>query len=307
MLKKFQHIKAYIKDLTSRIVLPGCEGQNLFDVGKFFVQGLSSANVATRAASVTYRFLMAAFPLIICIFSLIPFVPIDHFQEDILTYIRSFFPSEVYAFFDDALVDLITYKRTFLLSIGFAVTIYLASSGINALLEAFSSSYHLDVKRKFHKQILWSLLLLFAFMVFAILLTLISGFGQMLIDYLSRKHFMDSTFSWTVMTILKNVILFFLYYSVISMLYNIGHTEREKWKYFTAGTTMATLLIILFQKGFSMYLTDIAKFDKLYGPLGAFLGFMLFFYYLFYLLIIGFELNLSIHHVKKMKRNTEKL
>lgn len=304
MLKLLRNIKDKLATWTKNTVLPGFEGQNLFDVGKFFLEGLTSASVGARAASVTFRFLLAVFPLIICIFSLIPFIPIDGFQENILAYIESFFPKEVYDFFDEALTDLIKRKRTFLLSIGFLVTIYFASAGINALLDAFSSSSHLTAKRKFYMQQLWSVGLLFGFLVIAVLLTLLSSLGQLLIDYLYSTSLFHGNFSWYVMVIIKNIILFLLYYSVINLLYNIGHTERDKWKFFTAGATMATLLIIGLQKGFSIYLVEIAHLDKLYGPLGAFLAFMMFFYYLFYLLIIGFELNVSIHHVRKTKKES---
>lgn len=302
MLKRLRIWRGKFLNWTKHLVLPGFEGQNLYEVSSFFIDGLSNANVAQRAASVTFRFLLAAFPLIICIFSLIPFIPIENFQDDLLKYIQSFFPKEVYDFFDEALIDLIKHKRTFLLSIGFLVTIYLASAGINALLEAFSSSYHLQLKRKFYKQQAYSIGLLFGFILMAALLTIVSSFGQTIVDNISEKQFMQSNFSWMVLTFLKNALIFLMYYFVISMVYNIGHTEREKWKFFTTGATMATILIILLQKGFSMYLGEIANFDKLYGPLGAFLAFMLFFYYLFYLLIIGFELNASIHHVKKKRK-----
>ncbi|MFN3342781.1 MAG: YihY/virulence factor BrkB family protein [Flavobacteriales bacterium] len=260
--------------------------------------------MASRAAAVTFRFLLAAFPMVICIFSLIPFVPIDNFQNSIIDYMQGFFPAQVYDFFDEALVDLIKRKRTFLLSIGFLITIYFASNGIKALLEAFSSSSHLEIKRSFLQQSIWSLGILFMFILLSVLLTLISAAGQFMIDYFYRIGWIESGIGYSFMIVFKNTILFLLYYFVINLLYNIGNTEQKKWKFFTAGATMATLLIIALQKGFSFYLMDIAKFDKLYGPLGAFLAFLLFFYYLFYLLIIGFELNASIHGAKKKRMNS---
>lgn len=301
MLKKIRRLQARLGVFFRRIVLPGFEGENLYDVGTFFWKGFTTASVGTRSAAVTYRFLIAMFPLIVGIFSLIPFVPIENFQDDILLYIQDFFPPQVYAFFHEPLEDLILRKRTLLLSIGFVVTLYFASAGINALLEAFSASYHLEVKRKFYKQQLWSLGLLFFFLLLSILLTLISSLGQMLIDSLSESEIFGGKFNWFIMTSFKNLLLIGLYYAAITTLYNIGHTEKTKWKFFSVGATAAALGILLMQKGFSFYLTYVAKFDKLYGPLGAAIGFLLFFYYLFYILIIGFELNVAIHHAKKTR------
>lgn len=299
--KRWSVLKEKIKRLLKRIILPGFQGQNLYKVGKFFRDSLVEGDLGARAATVTFRFLLALFPLIVCIFSLIPFVPIDNFQESIINHIHSFFPKEVYDFFDEALLDLITRKRGLLMSIGFLTSIYFASSGINALLQSFSASRHLVRKRRLINSSIWSVSILFIFFILAILITVVSSLGQLGINYLVDQNIIGDGIIYWIMTIFKQLILLLLYYSVISILFNVGNTEREKWKFFSVGASAATLFILILQKFFSIYLNDIAHFDKLYGPLGAALGFLLFLYYLFYVILIAFELNISIDKAKKTK------
>lgn len=297
--EKFSLLLERFKNFLKKIILPGFEGQNLYKVSKFFKQAIVNGNLGSRAASVTFYFLLALFPLVICIFSLIPYIPIENFQESILASIESFFPREVYSFFDDALKDLITRKRGFLLSIGFITTLYFASSGINALLQSFSESKHITKKRKIITSSAWSIALLFIFILLSALVTVMAGLGQWGIDLLLKYDFIGDNLVYWFLVFLKFIITLLLYYALISIVFNVGNTEREKWKFFSVGATAATLLILIFQKFFSIYLTDIAKLDSLYGPLGACIGFLLFFYYLFYVIIVAFELNTSIHKAKR--------
>ena len=308
MLKWWHTIKEKIKTRLEKTVLPGFEGENLYDVGRFFLKGLNDG-LEMRAAAVTFRFLLALFPLIVTFFSLIPFVPIENFQQDILTYIHLFLPDQVYTFFEPALNDLIVHKRTVLISIGFIVTIYFASSGFGALLEAFSISYQNAAKRKLIRHALLSISIIFILLILIALLTVVSGFGSLAIKYLVQTGWIDNNFAFYALTALQYIIIVFLYYCTISILYNFGHTAREKWSYFSVGTTSATVLIIFLQEFYSIYLSKFASFDKLYGPLGAILGFLLFFYYLFFFLIAGFELNASIdkssrYRKRKLKSNS---
>lgn len=242
------------------------------------------------------------FPMVICVFSIIPFVPIDNFQNDILNSIRDFFPPQLYLFFEDFLVDLIHRKQSILLSIGFLLTIWFSSNGINALLIAFNESYHVTVYRKGFKQRLWSLGLLFILLTIGMAVTLITGFGQLFIDFLYEKEWITGRFAYYFFIVFKAVVSASLFYLTISILYNVGNPQKKKWKTFSVGATAATICIILIKELFSLYLLWFGNYDKLYGQLGAGIAFLLFLYYLFLMIIIGFELNVSIEKAKYSRK-----
>jgi len=298
MLKKLKEKRDRLIEKTKKIVLPGFEQQNLYDVGRFYRIGVKNNAASTRAASVSFRLLLSMFPMVICIFSIIPFIPIDNFQNDILSSIQEFFPPQVYLFFEDFLIDLIQRKQSILFSIGFLLTVWFASNGINALLNAFNESYHVTVYRKGIKQRLWSLGLLFMLLLSGMLVTLVTGFGQLLIDFLYEKQWINGKFAYYFFVAFKAIVSVSLFYLTISVLYNVGNTQKKEWKIFSAGATAATVSIFLIKELFSLYLLWFGKFDKLYGQLGAAIAFLLFVYYLFLMIIIGFELNVSIEKAK---------
>ncbi|MFZ5553503.1 MAG: YihY/virulence factor BrkB family protein [Bacteroidota bacterium] len=298
MLKSLKEQRNRLLEKTKKIVLPGFERQNLYDVGKFYREGVKNNAASTRAASVTFRFLLAMFPLVICIFSVIPFVPIENFQSDILISIQEFFPPQVFLFFEEFLKDLIERKQSFLFSIGFLLTIWFASNGVNALLTAFNESYHITVYRKGIKQRLWSLGILAMLFVFGVIVTLVTGFGQIIIDFLYEKQWITGSFAYYSIVVFKSIVSVALFYLVISVLYNVGNPQKKEWKIFSAGATTATICILILKEIFALYLTWFGNFTKLYGQLGAVIALMLFLYYLFLLILVGFELNVSIEKAK---------
>ena len=55
----------------------GVEGMNLYDVLRFFGLGLINGSVSIRAASISFRLLLAFFPAMILLLSLLPHTPLD--------------------------------------------------------------------------------------------------------------------------------------------------------------------------------------------------------------------------------------
>ena len=83
----------------------------------------------------------------------------------------------------------------------------------------------------------------------------------------------------------------------------MAHTDKTKWRFFNAGAIASTILIIILKQTFGLYITYFGKFDQIYGPIGTGLAFLLFIFYIFFLLIIGFELNTSLDKAFKYKND----
>lgn len=288
---------------TKKIILPGFEGISVFETSVYMYDGLKKNSIIDRSYSISYKFLIASFPLIIFLFSLIPYIPVAGLQDEILKSILHAMPNQLSFYMKEFFEDLLLHKKTAILSVGFLLTIFFASNTMNAILKGFSSSYHFN--RMKHKAIsirLWSIALMFMFSIILILATLVFILGGMLIDYLHESDFIKSSVEiWTVW-ILEWLIIFFLFIIAVSILYNVGNAEKRRWKLFSPGVIFSTIMIWLFSQGFSLFLTYIAPFNKLYGSLGTIIILLLFIYYFFAILLIGFELNLSIQSASKMKK-----
>ncbi|MFT5596617.1 MAG: membrane protein, partial [Flammeovirgaceae bacterium] len=86
-----------------RIKLPGFEGLSLFQVLQFFLIGLYEGRITTRASAVCFRFILAIPPLLIVFLSVIPFVPIDNFQESLMSYLDRAMPGDTFSLVESTL------------------------------------------------------------------------------------------------------------------------------------------------------------------------------------------------------------
>ena len=85
-----------------------------------------------------------------------------------------------------------------------------------------------------------------------------------------------------------------LFVLAISSLYYFAPSKTVHWKFFTAGSFIASTLSIIATFGFTMYVNNFDSYNKIYGSIGAILALMVLIYINVFLVIIGFELNTSI-------------
>lgn len=276
---------------TRKIVLPGFDGIPIYDVGAFFVRGLMKGALNTRATSLSFQFFLSLFPTIIFLFTLIAFVPIDNFQDELLLLIKEVLPESAYELTASTLDDIINRQRGGLLSIVFLVVVYLSTNGIDAMLEAFGESIHIERKRGYfvQKLVAFGILSLFTLLlIFAIALVVFSEFA---VDYLREQQNISGIY---LLQATKWLIIVALYYFCISFIYYFGNVRRVNWKFFSAGSSMATVMSILLSVAFAYYVNNFAMYNKLYGSIGTLLVILLWIYFNAFVVLIGFELNVSI-------------
>ena len=93
-----------------KFTLPGFEGLPLGSVFKFVVKGFRKGVLVTRASSIAFNLLMALLPASIFLFTLIPFIPIPNFQQELIRLFESIIPSEAYSFLQSTIIDVVTRK-----------------------------------------------------------------------------------------------------------------------------------------------------------------------------------------------------
>jgi membrane protein len=110
--------------------------------------------------------------------------------------------------------------------------------------------------------------------------------------------FIILTFKWLVIAAL----LFF----TISFIYYYGPAKKRKWRFISAGSTLATCLSILTSIGFSYFVNNFGQYNKLYGSMGTLIVVLLWIYFNSLILLIGFELNASINKAKAENETLQK-
>ncbi len=274
---------------SSRIILPGFEGMSLYETILFLIDSFQKGQYSIRSAAISYHFFSAIFPTLVFILSLIPYIPIDNFQEDLLLYLSEMLPHNAYSLVESTVNDLVTKKHSTLLSFGFILSLYYASNGLHALLNGFNSSYQIELKRNPIKQRFISLA---GFAVISLFLIVV--LSSLIIGEIAIHKLFDGGLS-EIGNILFHLVRWIIIIGgttfSVSTLYNIGNPERKQWKIFSAGATLATIIIILASKGLVFYFDNFGKYNELYGSIGSLLIILIWIQTINYILLVGFELS----------------
>jgi membrane protein len=294
----------FIIQLTRRIKPIGFTGLSLYDVAIFFWKGLMEGAITTRASSLAFNFFLAFFPSIIVFFTLIPYIPIDGLQETLMELLAVVLPPSTNEITFQTLEDIISNPRGGLLSVGFILALYFSTNGINSLIEAFNSSYHIREIRPLIQQRILSLgltLLLSIMLIIAIGLII---FGTVVVNYLVSSEIISTGAADLIIYGKWFVMLAMLFFG-ISILFHLGPALKSKWKLFTPGSIFATIFIIITSIGFNYYINHFSQYNKIYGSIGTLMIILLWMYFNSIILLTGFELNASISNAKQKRVNSE--
>lgn len=292
----YQHIIEWTKVL----ILPGFSPLPFYTVAVFFFQEIKKDSLVNKASSLAYNFMMAIFPSIIFLFTLIPYIPIDNFQDQLMTVIALVLPKNAYLALESTIEDIVKNQNGKLLSLGFILALFFATNGIHTLMQAFNKSSLIIETRGWLKQriVAFNLTVLIAFSIILGITVLIVG--EFIINTFRTGLNLDSNGFWIfLITITRWIIIIAVYFITTSLLYRYGPANSKKWKLFSAGSWLATLLAIISTIGFSYYINNFGAYNKLYGSIGTLLVVMIWLYINSLILLIGFELNASLDLSKR--------
>lgn len=298
-LFRFKFYRTFI-EWTKFIILPGFSPLPLYTVALFFFQEIQKDSLVNKASSLAYNFMMALFPSIIFLFTLIPYIPINNFQNQLMALIALLLPENAYLAFESTLEDIVKNQNGKLLSIGFILALFFATNGINTLMQAFNKSSLIVETRTWLKQryVALNLTLLTAFSI--ILGVSVMVIGEFIINFVRNElHLSDGVFWIYLIMISRWLIIIIVYFVTTSLLYRYGPANSKKWKFFSAGSWFATILAVLTSLAFSFYINNFGAYNKLYGSIGTLLVVMIWLYLNSLILLIGFELNASLDLSKR--------
>ncbi len=255
-------------------------------------------DIDVRAAAVAYNFTLAVFPTILFLFSLLPYLPIDHLDLKTISFIKATVPKNLQRDVTELITEIITKKRGGVLSFGFLFALYASTSGIMALMRSFNLTYKTSENRGFFKErlvaiglnVLLTFVLITSFLVFIL--------GNFVVKYLAKEGILEYNFTFYLTKALTYFVIFSVFFFTISLIYYYAPAIHKRWKFFNAGCITASVLTILISNLFSYYLVNFASYHKVYGSIGSLIALMVWLYFVSLILIVGFEINASIDQVK---------
>jgi membrane protein len=284
---------------SKKVILPGFEGLSLYLVSKFFIQGLRNGALNMRATSLAFSFFLALFPSVIFLFTLIPYIPIENFQDQLFNLMKSMLPQSAFEATEETIFDIIKNPRGGLLSFGFISALYFSTNGFNAMINAFNETYHqIETRSPFMQRLVALLIVIVTTLLLLVAIGLIVG-SQIAFDFFIKRDQVE----YYLVYYGQWFILIALCYTFISFNYFMGPKNNKGWKFFSAGSFFATILTILTSVLFAYYVNNFGNYNKLYGSIGTLIVIMLWLYINSLILLLGFDLNVSISRAKREQSN----
>lgn len=289
--------------LARKIIIPGMSGIPLYDVIEFFFKGIQQSSLISRANAVSFSFLLAIFPGILFFFTLIPYFPIENLQETIMNTLSRAMPEDAFNTVEETIRGIISRNNSGLLSLGFVLSLFFATNGMMGLIKAFNRTAHTIESRSDMKVRLISILLVVIISLMVIISMTLLVSTNFLLNYLVDRGFIQKEWTQGLILIGKWVVTFLMVFLAISTIYYLAPAKRKGFHFFSPGSTFATFLAFVFILGFNIYIENFSQYNKIYGSLGTIIILMLWVNFNMITLLIGFELNASIHDAKRRGRS----
>lgn len=281
---------------SKKIFLPGFQGIPLFDVIRFLLLQAGKTGFTERASAIAFNFTMTIPPVVIFLFTLIPHLPISQeFINQIFSLIKDVMPGEKNnGVLIKFLSDILNKPRTGLLSTGFLLAMFFSSNAVMGIMRSFDKKYIGFTKRTgYHERFVALRLTFILFILFFITILALIMQGSVL-----RWLGITNSLLITVINNLRWILIVLMFFYSISFIYRYAPAVHKRWKLINPGSIIATFMMIIFTAAFSYWVSNFSNYNELYGSISTVLILMLLIYFNSLVLLIGFELNVSINSLK---------
>lgn len=290
LTKKYRDFVAF----TQRTSLPGFDGIPIYDVITFFRQEIKRDQLPVRASAISFNFLLAVFPSIIFLFTLIPYIPISGLDVSIHKFFKDVMPESGYVFLESTINSITTIKRSGLLSLGFLLAFYFSTNGVRMILLTFNKNHPLYARRNFWRNRFASFRLTFyLFMLFIASIILIIT-GDVFVEWFGGLINWEDATGRVFLTIFQYIVILLLFFLGISLIYYYGPASKHRWRFITPGASFATVFSIATSLGFGYLANNFISYNEVYGSIGTLIVLMIWINLNSLVLLVGFEINNSI-------------
>lgn len=301
-------IKDFVNDIIVRIksvlrlvVIPGFGGVPLYDVLVYFIRGFTQVNLIDRAASVAFNVFLALFPMILFLFTLIPYLPLQGITTELMDALQRILPPGTYESVASTINEIMSIEHGGLMSIGLLMAFYFSTSAVSSFFRGFNMGDKEFGQIPFLKLQFFSILVMLMFVVLLLLSIVMITKGGYLLTIIFSKIHLYSPFEVFLINLVRWLIVIFALMVAISLLYYFGNPHSKRFKLFTPGTFLFTGLFIVGTVLFNFYISNISTYNILYGSIGCLIIFVMWIYFNCILILIGYELNKSITKAQGFK------
>lgn len=266
----------------------------------YLVYRIGKDDASGLAAQMTYHFVLAMFPMLIFLLTLLPVFNIDQSR---ITDMLSSAPSETSSIIKSVIGDVTKNSSGGLLSVGLILAIWSASNGMTAIMNSFNVAYDVEDSRNGILlkllSVVFTIVMGFVFLIAMALPTLGSGISH----YLFGPLGLDSQIKW-IFTLLRVVLPLIIILLLFIVLYSVAPNVKTKFRSVLPGAIFTSVIWLLGSFAFGWYISNFGNYSKTYGSIAGIIILLIWLYLTSFIIIIGAEINAIIHQRNVIKGET---
>lgn len=273
-------------------------GLTWMELGKRVYEQINKDDVFGRAAQLSYYFLLALFPLLIFMTTLLGYFAEagSNLRRDLLSYFATVLPPQAATLVNDTLNGVTQGASGGKLSFGILATLWAASNGMGAISSSLNAAYNVEETRSWWKARLTAIVLTVALAVLIITALALILFGHDIAEAVANKFGLGSVFTVTWKIVQWPIVLSFVTAAFALIYYLAPDIHDARWQWITPGSVIGVGLWLLASFAFKLYLEFFDSYSATYGSLGAVIVLMLWLYLTGMAILIGGEVNSEIEN-----------
>jgi membrane protein len=244
----------------------------------------------TYAGHIAFMTLFSSFPFLIFLTTLAGEIGQIEAAREFVTMALGALPDEVAAAIRPAIDEVMSTRRTGLMTISIVASLWATSSGVEALREALNQAYGVEEPRSIWFCRLQSLAFTIIFSICIILIMLVLVVGPVVWSYVQPLLDVPWEWGWSYEALRYSVAVALLYL-VVALLYRWLPARHLPRREILPGAAVTVVLWVALASLFSLYLQNIGRFSVTYGSLGGIVLTLMFFYISALIFIFGAEIN----------------
>jgi len=257
------------------------------------------------AAALAYYFILSLFPALILLSAVVAYLPVPDLFNQALALLARFLPADAMGLVQRVLADVISPNKGTFLSLGILGTLWAASGGFAAMIEALNIAYDVRDDRPFWKT--RPLAVGLAFLTGALLLIALSVMvvGPRFGEWLAARVHLSGLFVLLWPFIHWTIALGFTVLAV-EALYFLAPNVKQRLRATLPGAVVSVGCWITLSYLLGLYFRHFGNFNKTYGTLGAAVALMVWLYWTGFAMLVGAELNEELAKISKEGKLQEK-
>ena len=266
--------------------------KNFYNKAKNFLKKLVNEcmtnDLFALSGDMTYKLILALFPLLIFAFNVISFLNLD--SSLILDSINGALPPEVMEIITTFVTEVVDVKSTTLLSASLLMSIFSASSGFASMMRGINKTYgEEDTRNWVHKRLL-SMVLVLVFVLVVVLAMGMMIFSNNIRAFILRHLGENETINF-LFSISGYFISIFIILVIIVIIYKVGSFKKVKIIDVFPGACVTVIFWLLFSKVFNVYVTNFSRYSVVYGSIGSIFILLIWLNFISAFLLMGSQIN----------------